>query len=218
MPARKTAQAANADAGNGDEGNAARAARRKARHMRYAKIDPLSIANGPGCRVALFVTGCRNGCRNCFNAREQDFEYGEEFDDDAMARVLDLLARPHVSGITILGGEPLEPENQPGVLRLVRAVRERYGSSRTIWLFTGFTMEALRDESSRAHVPTLPGILDDVDVVVDGPFVQSLASPVLRFRGSSNQRIVNLAAMRERRTDEIVEWDDGMRRGHVSMN
>lgn len=183
--------------------------------MRYAKIDPLSIANGPGCRIALFVTGCRNACENCFNVNEQDFGYGDEFTDETIDTILELLSQDHASGLTVLGGEPMEPENQPEVLRLTRAVRNRYGHDKTIWLFTGFTYESLFKEGSRANTESLRPLLDTLDVIVDGPFVQRLSGPLLRFRGSSNQRLIDLAAMRKAKTDELIVWDDGTKRGKI---
>lgn len=187
----------------------------KEKRLRYAKIDPLSIANGPGCRVAVFVTGCRNACENCFNQKEQDFDYGEKFTDDTIRNVLELMSTAHTSGLTILGGEPMEPENQPEVLRLTQAVRERYNHDRTIWLFTGFTYERLISKESRSCTESLRPLLDTLDVLVDGPFVQRLSSPLLRFRGSSNQRLIDLAAMRAKNTPEIIEWDDGLKRGKI---
>ena len=179
----------------------------------YAKIDPLSIANGPGVRIAVFVSGCRMGCPGCFNQEGQDFAYGTPLDYDTIGHVLDLMSAPHVRGLTILGGEPMEPENQPSVLRLVRAVRERYQDSRDIWLFTGFVFERLVSGRTRSDATMALTILEGVDVLVDGPFETKRKNITLRFRGSSNQRIIDVRKTLDAR--EVVIWDDGQRRGRM---
>lgn len=157
-------------------------------------IDPnwrnADIANGPGVRVTIFVAGCRIHCPHCFNKEVQDFKYGVEFTPEIMESVLEACAPEHIAGLTILGGEPMEPENQRGLLPLVKAFKERY-PNKTIWCFTGYLWD---QDILRAHGKRRTNITDSLienfDYVVDGPFVEMLKDLSIAFRGSSNQRIL----------------------------
>jgi anaerobic ribonucleoside-triphosphate reductase activating protein len=167
--------------------------------VNYASIRTCDIANGEGVRVSLFVSGCTHCCKGCFNAEAQDFAYGEPFTDETAVVVLDALAPSHIAGLSLLGGEPMEPENQRALLPLLRQFRERYGDSKTLWIYTGCIWENLAGidpEPYRWRVAETAPILAMTDVLVDGPFIEALKDISLRFRGSSNQRILNLREMR----------------------
>lgn len=149
--------------------------------MNYANIKPFSIENGEGIRVSLFVSGCRRGCKGCFNQQAQDFNYGQEFTWETLHEIERLLRDPNISGLSILGGDPLEPENRQWVDTLCAYVKHNIGKS--IWLWTGFNFEDIKD---------LP-LMKNVDILVDGPYVESLRDLRLKWRGSSNQRVINVA-------------------------
>lgn len=159
--------------------------------MHYATIKPRDIANGPGVRVSLFVSGCTRHCPECFNSEAWDFDYGEPFTPQTIDYILRQLAPDYVRGLTILGGEPMEPQNQPGVLELVRAVRERL-PEKSIWCYTGYVLEEhlLTGKCALPNV-TLP-LLQCLDVLVDGPFRIQEKDLSLSFRGSRNQRLLDL--------------------------
>lgn len=163
--------------------------------MRYCKINPCDIANGPGVRVSLFVSGCRRHCPGCFNPQTWDFSAGEPFTPEVREHVLELLAKDYIAGLTLLGGEPFEPENQPGVLALVTAVRERL-PGKTIWAYTGFRLEELLPGGA-GHCESTDALLALVDVLVDGPFELENRDISLAFRGFSNQRAINLKKCRK---------------------
>jgi len=171
--------------------------------MNYASIRNCDIANGEGVRVSLFVSGCTHRCKGCFNAEAQDFAYGEPFTPETESFILDALAPQHIAGLSLLGGEPMEPGNQRALLPLLRRFRERYGDSKTLWIYTGCIWENLAGIAPgpyRWRIETTAPILAATDVLVDGPFVESLKDISLRFRGSSNQRILNLREMRRAET------------------
>lgn len=173
--------------------------------MNYATIKNCDIANGPGVRVSLFVSGCTHHCPGCFNEVAWDFAYGEPFTQETIDRILGMLAPDHVKGLTLLGGEPFEPQNQGPIVELLRQVKAKY-PEKSIWAFSGYLFD--RD--------ILPGKLGDpavtreflsyLDVLVDGPFVEKLKDLTLRFRGSSNQRLINVPATLAK--GEIVLWED----------
>lgn len=163
--------------------------------MNYCRINPCDIANGPGVRVSLFVSGCRRHCPGCFNPATWDFEAGEPFTKEVQERVLTLLAPDHIAGLTLLGGEPFEPENQAALLPLARSVKLRF-PTKGIWAYTGFTLEELLHGGS-AKTDATAELLSQIDVLVDGPFVQELRDISLVFRGSSNQRLINLKKYRK---------------------
>ncbi len=173
--------------------------------MNYATIKNCDIANGPGVRVSLFVSGCRHHCKGCFNEVAWDFDYGQPFTQETQDSILKMLAPAHIKGITLLGGEPFEPENQPALLELLRQVRAKC-PEKTVWCFSGYLFD--RD--------ILPGHLGDpavtremlslIDVLVDGPFVLEKKDLTLRFRGSSNQRLIHVPASLEQ--GATVLWED----------
>lgn len=158
--------------------------------MHYGTIKKLDIANGEGVRVSLFVSGCRNHCERCFQPETWDFDYGQPFTQETETAILEALAPSYVDGLTLLGGEPFEPENQRELVKLLRKVRrERPGKD--VWCYSGYTLEQLRGEGH----PRCEGteeMLGLIDVLVDGRFVEALKDISLKFRGSSNQRIIDL--------------------------
>ena len=159
--------------------------------MNFATIKPVDIANGEGVRVSLFVSGCRHACKNCFNKEAWSFDYGEAYTSQIQERVLKALAPAHIAGLTLLGGEPFEPENQEGLLNLVKEVKKQY-PNKNIWCFTGFLYDYELLGKSRANTPfTLP-LLKHIDVLVDGRFVEELKDITLKFRGSKNQRLIDV--------------------------
>jgi anaerobic ribonucleoside-triphosphate reductase activating protein len=159
--------------------------------MYYGALKKTDIANGPGVRVSLFVSGCRHHCRDCFNPETWNFDYGTKFTEDTAAEILEALSPDYIKGITILGGEPFEPENQRGLLELYRSLRANY-PKKTVWVYTGYTLE--RDLLSEGSVRTevTDEILSMIDVLVDGEFVLEQKNITLNFRGSENQRIIRL--------------------------
>ena len=169
--------------------------------MHIAALNKCDIANGEGIRVSLFVSGCDRACPGCFNQKAWNYEYGTPYNDDVLATLLEYLGRPWVSGLTILGGEPLAPRNQEEVANIMKAVKAAY-PSKTIWVYTGYTFEELLSMETEAYTEYLPTIWEHLDVLVDGPYVEALRDPSLRFKGSSNQRIIDLAATYEKQ--EIV--------------
>ena len=160
--------------------------------MNYAAIHSCDIANGEGVRVSLFVSGCTHKCKGCFNEEAQDFSFGKPFDRTIEDDLLRQLEPSHIAGLTILGGEPMEPQNQRALAPFLRRFRERFGNAKTLWIYTGCIYENLLDPASRWRTEVTDEILSMCDVLVDGPFVEELKDISLRFRGSSNQRILNL--------------------------
>ena len=158
--------------------------------MNYGEIKYVDIANGIGVRVSLFVSGCRNHCPHCFNEMTWAFNYGKKYTKEVEDDILEHLSKSYVEGLTILGGEPFEPENQEGILNLIKRVREEL-PSKDIWIYTGFTLEELL-EGTRASTPLVKDILKNIDVLVDGRFVEALKDITLKFRGSSNQRLIDV--------------------------
>ena len=172
--------------------------------MYYGEIKNCDIANGEGVRVTLFVSGCTNRCKGCFQPQTWAFDYGKPFTAGTEAELLAMLAPDYINGLTLLGGEPFEPENQRALLPFLRRVREQY-PRKTIWAFTGFAYEALLTGGSQPRCEATDELLSLLDVLVDGPFVEPLHDISLRFRGSSNQRLIDLNETR--RTGRIVLWD-----------
>ena len=173
--------------------------------MNYGNIKECDIANGPGVRVSLFVSGCRHHCKGCFNAETWDFGYGKPFTEETGREILRLLEPSYIQGFTVLGGEPFEPENQPGLLELSRRIRAAY-PEKSIWSFTGYLFD--RDILAKKLGPweVTQELLSYLDVLVDGPFVASLKNLNLRFRGSSNQRLIDVPA--SLKTGAVVLWDE----------
>ena len=164
--------------------------------MNYASIRTCDIANGEGVRVSLFVSGCTHRCKGCFNPDQWDFAYGSPFDAEAEAEVFSALDKSFISGLSILGGEPMEPENQRALVPFLRRMRRRFGDAKNLWVYTGCVLETELEADSHWRTEVTDEFLSMVDVLVDGPFVESLKDISLRFRGSSNQRIIDMAARR----------------------
>ena len=163
--------------------------------MHYGEIKNCDIANGEGVRVTLFVSGCTNHCKNCFQPQTWDFGYGQPFTEETEAELLRLLSPRYIRGLTLLGGEPFEPENQRALLPFLRKLRREL-PEKTVWAFTGFTWEELHTEGSHPRCEVTDELLSLIDVLVDGRYVEELKDIGLRFRGSSNQRLLDLNATR----------------------
>lgn len=173
--------------------------------MYYGEIKNCDIANGEGVRVTLFVSGCTNRCKNCFQPQTWAFDYGQPFTAETEEALLQMLAPAYINGLTLLGGEPFEPENQRGLLPFLRLVRERL-PGKTVWAFTGFTWEQLHTDGAHPRCEVTDELLSLVDVLVDGRFVEELHDISLRFRGSSNQRIIDVP--RTLSSGGITLWED----------
>ena len=178
--------------------------------MNYSVIKNCDIANGPGCRIVLFVSGCTHHCKECFQPETWNFGYGQPFTQETVDEILRLLAPSYIAGLTLLGGEPFEPQNQPALLDLVRQVRAKY-PHKSIWSFSGYTYEQITSWTLGPRAIT-EEFLSLLDVLVDGEFVVELKNLNLRFRGSSNQRIIDLNKTRE--AGVLTLWDDGDMEGH----
>lgn len=176
--------------------------------MNYGAIKGRDIANGPGVRVSLFVSGCTHHCPGCFNSDTWDFDYGKPFTPQTEQEILDLMAPDYIGGLSLLGGEPMEVQNQRVLLPFLRRVKAQY-PTKTIWCYSGFVLEELMGES-RARCELTDEMLSLIDVLVDGRFVMAKKDIRLRFRGSSNQRLIDLNKTREK--GEIVLWDDGLKK------
>ena len=183
--------------------------------MNYSAIKYFDIADGEGVRTTLVVSGCRRGCKNCFNAVAWDFAAGDPFTPEVADQIIASIDHPFCDGLTLLGGEPMEPENQVGLVDFVERVRAKYpaGSGKTIWCYTGDTLDALM--SGGAHrTEVTDRLLACIDILVDGPFVQDLHDISLRFRGSSNQRIIDMNATRARADGEGASLADAVELWH----
>ena len=165
--------------------------------MKYSMIKWNDIANGPGVRTSVFVSGCRHHCLDCFNSETWDFNHGSDFDDGIINFITNSLDSQYITGLTILGGEPMEPENQKGVLDLITSVRNKFGDSKSIWVYTGCVLEKhLLNEDSEYHTQYTEDILHNIDILVDGPFIKNQYDISLKFRGSNNQRIIDMKTMK----------------------
>lgn len=173
--------------------------------MNYAALKNCDIANGPGVRVSLFVSGCTHRCKGCFNQVAWDFDYGQPFTEQTMDEIMAMLAPEYVSGLTLLGGEPFEPENQKGLLPLVMRVKQEL-PQKSIWAFSGYLFDRDILSGRLGDFEVTKGILQCVDVLVDGPFVEEKKNLILRFRGSENQRLIDVPASLEQGT--VVLWED----------
>lgn len=180
--------------------------------MNYCNIKPCDIADGVGVRVTLFVSGCTHHCPGCFNAEAWDFDYGQPFTQQTIDQILELLKPGYIRGLTLLGGEPFEPENQGAVVELLRQIKEKY-PEKSIWAFSGYLFD--RDILSGRLGPweITREFLSYLDVLVDGPFVEAKKNLALRFRGSENQRLIDVPASLA--ANSIVLWQDwqGEKRG-----
>ena len=159
--------------------------------MNYAGIKYCDIANGLGCRTVLFVSGCRNACKGCFQPQTWDFHYGEPFDEKAQEEILHSLEPDYVQGITLLGGEPFE-ENQVALVPCMRRVRAEY-PNKDVWAFTGYIYDKDLIPGGRKYTEYTDELLSMIDILVDGPFMEELKDITLKFRGSRNQRVIDLS-------------------------
>ena len=172
--------------------------------MNYATIKPFDVANGPGVRVSLFVSGCTHKCKGCFNAEAWDFSYGEEFTDESLNKIIEALKPNHISGFSLLGGEPFEPQNQAVLCDVLSKIKEKY-PEKTIWCYTGYTYEKDLLTGRLCDRNITKKMLENIDILVDGKFVEELKNLRLRFRGSENQRIIDVKKSREK--NDVVLWE-----------
>lgn len=160
--------------------------------MRYNKIRKMDIADGPGVRVSIFMQGCTFNCKNCFNHDTHDFNGGKEFTDETINRVLELCDKDHIEGLSILGGEPMHPKNIEGTTKLAKAFKEKF-PNKNVWAWSGFLFDRdLKDKE----------VLNYIDTLVDGQYVDELRDPTLKWKGSSNQRVIDVQKSLE--TKEVV--------------
>lgn len=159
--------------------------------MYYGSIKSYDIADGPGVRVSLFVSGCRHHCKGCFNAETWDFEYGRPYTKETEDAVIRMLGEEYIKGLTVLGGEPFEPENQPEVAGLLKRVKEIY-PDKDIWCYTGYLYDVDLKKGGRVYTDVTEEMLSCIDVLVDGEFVEEQKDITLLFRGSRNQRLIIL--------------------------
>ena len=180
--------------------------------MNYAAIKNCDIANGPGIRVSLFVSGCTHHCKGCFNEVAWDFNYGQPFTQETIDEILKLLEPPHIAGITLLGGEPFEPQNQPALLDLLRQIKAQM-PEKSVWAFSGYLFEKDILAGRLGPEEITRELVSYLDVLVDGPFILEKKDLMLRFRGSSNQRLIDVKASLKSGT--TVLWNDwqGQERG-----
>ena len=178
--------------------------------MYYGEIKKCDIANGEGVRVSLFVSGCTHHCPGCFNEATWDFHYGKEFTEETEKELLDALEPSYINGLSLLGGEPFEPENQKALVPFLRKVKERY-PGKNIWCYSGYLYDSQLLSESRARCEYTDEMLSMIDVLVDGRFVESLKDITLVFRGSSNQRIIDVKKSLE--SGGVVLWESRIKRG-----
>lgn len=173
--------------------------------MNYASIKDFDIANGPGVRVTLFVSGCTHHCKGCFNQEAWDFNYGQPFTQQTIDSILEMLKPSYVKGLTLLGGEPFEPQNQGPIVDLLRQIKYKY-PEKSIWAFSGYLFDRDILSGRLGDWEITKEYLSYLDVLVDGPFVEAKKDLMLRFRGSSNQRLIDVPRSLE--TNTVVEWED----------
>lgn len=173
--------------------------------MNYAEIKDCDIANGPGVRISLFVSGCTHRCPGCFNEIAWDFDYGEPFTQETVNKILMMLRPSYIRGLTLLGGEPFEPQNQEPIVGLLRQVRANF-PEKSIWAFSGYLFDRDILPGRLGNPEITREFLSYLDVLVDGPFVEAKKNLSLRFRGSENQRLIDVPATLA--AGEIVLWQD----------
>ena len=174
--------------------------------MNYAEIKNLDIANGPGLRVSLFVSGCTHHCKGCFNPESWDFNYGQPFTEATEDELLSLLENEHIRGLSLLGGEPFEPANQAVLAPFLQRVKAKF-PYKDVWCYSGYNFEQDMLTGNLGPWEITEQMLNCIDVLVDGEFVIELKNPNLRFRGSANQRVI--LVQESLKEDRIVQWDDG---------
>lgn len=157
----------------------------------------MDISNGPGVRVSIFMQGCTFNCKNCFNKETHDFNGGKDLTEDTIKRVLDLAKNDYIKGLSILGGEPLHPKNRKGSLELAKRFKEEY-PDKTVWVWTGFSFEDLNQEENLKYI----------DILVDGRFVEELHDPTLKWRGSSNQRVIDIKKTLKKKKIVLLEENE----------
>lgn len=164
--------------------------------MHYNTIRKMDISNGPGVRVSIFMQGCVFHCKNCFNPETWDFNNGKEFNDDVINHVLDLCDQSYIKGLSILGGEPMHPKNIEGTTKLAKAFKERF-PEKNLWCWSGYSFEELHDKE----------ILKYADVLVDGKYIDELHNPLLKWKGSSNQRVIDVQKSLKRNKVVLLKED-----------
>lgn len=173
--------------------------------MYYGNIKPFSVENGPGVRVSLFISGCTHKCQGCFSADTWNFKYGQLFTEETEREVLNMLAPDYIAGITLLGGDPTEPVNQKGLLPLLQKIKKKF-PQKDIWVYSGYVYEDFAT-GGRAYCEATEEFLSYCDVMVDGPFVLSKRNLMLSYRGSENQRIIDIKKTRENGWIEELHFD-----------
>ena len=174
--------------------------------MNYATIKKYDVANGVGVRVSLFVSGCTHRCKGCFNAEAWDFSYGSPYTEETEEEMLEAIGKSFIAGLSLLGGEPFEPCNQRALLPLLRKFKERY-PDKTAWCYSGYMYDTDLQSGGRAHCEATDEMLSLLDVLVDGEFIEAQKDLKLRFRGSANQRIIDVP--RSLAQGKVVLWKDG---------
>lgn len=164
--------------------------------MRYNKIRKMDISNGPGVRVSIFMQGCEFNCKNCFNKETHDFQGGKEFNEEIIERIINLCDRNYIAGLSILGGEPMHPNNIEGTTLLAKKFKEKF-TDKTIWVWSGFLFD--KDLKNKE-------ILNYIDVLVDGIYIDSLYDPTLKWKGSSNQRVIDVKKSKQK--NEIILYEE----------
>lgn len=173
--------------------------------MKYATIKEIDVANGPGIRVSLFVSGCTHHCKGCFNPETWNFNYGDDFTPEVEDRILEAMKPAYIKGFSLLGGEPFEPQNQEALLPFLRRVKAAY-PDKAIWCYSGYDFEKDMLTGNLGPWEVTHEMLTLIDVLVDGEFVLEKKNPNLRFRGSENQRVIRVADSLN--SDTVVLWDD----------
>lgn len=172
--------------------------------MNFATIKPFDVANGPGVRVSLFVSGCTHRCKGCFNEEAWDFSYGEEFTSESLDRILTAMKPDYIKGFSLLGGEPFEPRNQIVLCDVLEKIKEAY-PDKTVWCYTGYTYDKDLLSGRLCDKAITEKMLRNIDILVDGKFIEELKNLKLRFKGSENQRIIDLRKSEE--DDKIILWE-----------
>lgn len=173
--------------------------------MNYATIKPFDVANGPGVRVSLFVSGCTHHCKNCFNAEAWDFNYGQPFTDDTLETIIKALEPDYIEGFSLLGGEPFEPQNQKVLCEVLEKIKSTY-PKKTVWCYSGYTFDTDLLSGRLCDFAITKRMLDCIDILVDGKFVEEKKDLSLRFKGSANQRIIDVqSSLKE---GKIIRWSE----------
>lgn len=171
--------------------------------MNYATIKPIDVANGPGVRVSLFVSGCTHHCKNCFNSEAWDFNFGNPFTEAQEAEIFEALSPDYIEGFSLLGGEPFEPQNQKALLPFLKRLKVRF-PNKEIWCYSGYLFEDILN-GNVGEKQVANDMLSQIDILIDGKFIEELKDLHLRFRGSSNQRIIDVK--KSLKSGSIELWD-----------